>query len=173
MEQWKDLIYQGKNYGERLEISTKGRIRNKLNGHIYKLHKNKNGYLCVCISLGSRKDKISFRVHKAVAETFIPNPKKLPEVNHLNGNKEENFTWNLEWVSGKENMRHAVVMGIQKAPRGIVNGNSTLSQKDINYIRNNYKERDKNFGCRALAKKFNVNHSTISRIINGETYKYK
>lgn len=115
MEQWGDLIYQKKNYGEKLEVSTQGRVRNKINGHIYKLHKNKSGYVCVCISLGSRKNKILFRVHKAVAETFIPNPNNLPEVNHLNGNKEENATWNLEWTNRKINMRHAVIMGIQNS----------------------------------------------------------
>lgn len=85
MEQWKDLIYQHKNYGERLEVSTQGRMRNKITGHIYKLNKNKNGYLCVCIFLGSRENKMLFRIHRAVAETFIPNPNNLPEVNHLNG----------------------------------------------------------------------------------------
>ena len=173
MEQWKDLIYQHKNYGERLEVSTQGRMRNKITGHIYKLNKNKNGYLCVCISLGSRENKMLFRIHRAVAETFIPNPNDLPEVNHLNGNKEENTTWNLEWANGKTNMRHAVIMGIQKAPRGTNNGNSILTQEDIRYIRNNYKANSKEFGCRALAKKFNVDHSTISRIINGKTYKNK
>ena len=68
-------------------------------------------------------------------------------------------------------MRHAVIMGIQKAPRGTNNGNSILTQEDIRYIRNNYKANSKEFGCRALAKKFNVDHSTISRIINGKTYK--
>ena len=104
---WKDLIYQHKNYGYLLEVSTKGDIRNKRNNHIYKLHPNTNGYLTVNISLGSRQTKKTFLVHKTVAETFIPNPENKPQVNRKDLNKTNNNYLNLEWVTNRENCIHA------------------------------------------------------------------
>lgn len=46
-------------------------------------------------------------MHRLVAEAFIPNPDNLPEVNHKDFNKENNFTTNLEWVTHRQNMEHA------------------------------------------------------------------
>lgn len=107
MEIWKDLIYQHINYGWLLEVSNTGKIRNKRNNHIYKLHPNTNGYLTVNISLGSRKHRKTFLVHKAVAETFISNPENKPQVNHKDLNKINNNSLNLEWMTNKENCIHA------------------------------------------------------------------
>lgn len=56
-------------------------------------------------------------VHRFVAETFIPNPKKHPTVNHKNGIKTDNRISNLEWVSYSENNLHAYRHGLHK-PRG-------------------------------------------------------
>lgn len=107
MEIWEDLIYQHTNYGWLLEVSNTGRIRNKRNNHIYKSHPNTNGYLTVNISLGSRNHKKTFLVHKAVAETFIPNPENKPQVNHKDLNKINNNSLNLEWMTNQENCIHA------------------------------------------------------------------
>lgn len=57
---------------------------------------------------------VSRYLHRLVAEAFIPNPECLPQVNHKDGNKENNCVDNLEWVTGSENMQHAYKTGLSK-----------------------------------------------------------
>ena len=75
------------------------------NGRILKTQVSKHGYktLDLCKD-GVRHSK---KVHRLVAEAFIPNPNKLPEVNHKDTNKLNNMHTNLEWVTKLGNMRHA------------------------------------------------------------------
>ena len=66
--------------------------------------KMKNGYLKVPLSKKG-KTKLQF-VHRLVAQTFIPNQLNKPQVNHINGIKNDNRVVNLEWATGLENIRH-------------------------------------------------------------------
>ena len=64
----------------------------------------KTGYKTILFSFnGVRKYALA---HRVVAEAFIPNPKNLKEVNHIDGNKTNNAVCNLEWVSTRENQLH-------------------------------------------------------------------
>lgn len=69
------------------------------------------GYCYVVLS----KDGTSYNVllHRLVAEAFIPNPENKPEVNHKDGDKDNNFDWNLEWATPSENIQHAYSLGLQ------------------------------------------------------------
>lgn len=167
---WKTLVYQGKEYNK-FEVSTDGQIRNANTQMVYKMHLNKTGYWQVCVSLGSRKNKKIFKVHKAVAETFIPNPDNKVTVNHIDGNKQNNEINNLEWATYSENTQHATKMGLTNHAQGTDSTSSKLSYDDVIYIREHYISGDNIYGTRALGRRFNVSHETIRDVVNNNTYK--
>lgn len=93
------------------EVSNTGEIRN-LNGRSVKPWVGTTGYMTIKIYIdGKRKNK---KLHRLIAEVFIPNPENKPEVNHIDGDKLNNHISNLEWCSHKENMAHAGETGLIK-----------------------------------------------------------
>lgn len=80
-------------------ISNFGNVRNDKTGRILKVYIKPSGYMQV--QLGRRT--IPQYVHRLVAKAFILNPEDKPQVNHINGNKQDNRVENLEWVTAREN----------------------------------------------------------------------
>lgn len=93
-------------------ISNYGNIKNKTTGNIRKHKISKFGYHRIALGVGNYKKH--FLIHRLVATLFIPNPNNLPQVNHIDGNKNNNYVGNLEWCSRKENMQHAHKLGLIK-----------------------------------------------------------
>lgn len=166
---WKTLVYNGEVY-DRFEVSNTGSIRNIKTGTVYKQVINKEGYNQVCVSLGSRKNKKVFKIHRAVAETFCVNPENKPVVNHKDGNKQNNMINNLEWVTHQENVIHAHQKGLARKRYGTENCNSKLTHEDIVYIREHFISGSQIYGSRALGRKFNIDHQAILNIIHGVSY---
>lgn len=97
-EEWKTLPY-ALNY----DVSNCGRVRQNKKNKILKPYKNKiNGYVYVYIRDNNGK-YLNKRIHRLVAECFIPNPNNLPMVNHKDFNRSNNCLDNLEWVNGTQN----------------------------------------------------------------------
>ena len=174
-EVWKDIEgfegwYKVSNLGN---VKSLDRIVTYSDGRRYKYkgkrialtpNLNRSGYLYVTlVRNGMRKN---FKVHRLVAETFIPNIDNKPHVNHIDGDKTNNSVGNLEWVTPKENIEHAVKMGLIKA--GADSHMSRFTQDEVNYMRKAYRD-----GIRQseLAKEFNTNDSTIFQILKRKTYK--
>jgi hypothetical protein len=131
-EVWRDVkLYEGK-----YQVSNLGRIKSlervvKLfhGGTFVKKeiiltpNKDKKGYLRVDF-IPKRIENNSRMVHRIVANAFIENPNNLPQVNHINGIKDDNNVDNLEWVTSKENCIHSFAIGLQKGKSGLLNGMS-------------------------------------------------
>ena len=85
-------------------VDEKGRIYGK-KGYALKQYDNGYGYLIIDLrdKNGVRKHK---RVHRLVAEAFIPNPYNLPEINHKDENKKNNSSDNLEWCTSSYNKKY-------------------------------------------------------------------
>lgn len=77
--------------------------------------KDAKGYLRIRLRYGDvdKYGAATYKIHRLVAESFIPNPLKKPQVNHINGDKTDNRADNLEWVTNAENIRHAIRSGLQ------------------------------------------------------------
>lgn len=144
------------------------------NGDVYSTKTNKylatvlhkNGYFVFCTKLGGRSSKaVLLRVHRLVAETYLPNMENKPFVNHKDGNKQNNKVNNLEWVTAKENSIHAVTNLLWKPLKRDNNPCAKLTEAQITKIKSEYIPYDKKYGTRALAKKYAVAHTTISRLI--------
>lgn len=89
------------------KVDSEGYILSKIDGHRMKPSKNKRGYLITTIM--SNGNRISIPIHSAVAKSFLGDfTKNGMQINHKDGNKENNRLDNLEWVTPTQNMRHSV-----------------------------------------------------------------
>lgn len=93
------------------KITSWGRVFSDFSGKFMALNETPKGYLRVTLQYKSgHKYHKHLKVHRLVAEAFIPNPDGKPQVNHIDGNKQNNSVTNLEWVTNAENSEKARLM---------------------------------------------------------------
>lgn len=107
-EQWKDI----KGYEGLYQISNFGRVKSfkKRKPYIMRAHESLKHYLDSPLTMNGIEKR--YRLHRLVAQAFIPNPNNLPQVNHIDGNKHNNHVSNLEWCDNGYNQRHAFANGL-------------------------------------------------------------
>lgn len=101
----------------RYSVSSIGRVKNNVSGIVLSQRKAANGYQRVNLRKGDRKYEppTVIHVHRLVASAFVDGYKEGFQVNHIDGNKDNNGADNLEWVSGSENIIHARKTGLYSA----------------------------------------------------------
>lgn len=146
--------------------STLGRLMNVRTGHIMSCQPNVkvHGYCSAMLYRGNGERK-SYRVHRLIAMTFIPNPEGKSEINHIDSNRGNNVVTNLEWATPKENRQHAVARGTSCAKTN-PNFRFKLSLADVEAIK---AKRANGASYLSLAKEYGVYDSHIARIISGRT----
>lgn len=171
-EIWKDIagyegLYQVSNLGrvkslERL-ANDRGSYR-KIEEKIKNMRLGERGYLI--INLSKNNQLKTYRVHRLVAETFIDNPQKYSQVNHKDGNKQNNCISNLEWCNNSYNQKHAYFNNLNKRRYGSSNPNS----KKVNQYDLEGKFIKIWSSIVEASKKLNIKHSGICSCCDG-TYK--
>ena len=120
-------IYEIDEYGNVYQKARREHSRFKDSEFPRKLatRKDKDGYVLVTLCNANKAQ--CYRVHRLVAQTFINNPENKLQVNHKDGNKENNCVDNLEWCTQKENNLHALATNLR------VMKNNKLSKKVFQY----------------------------------------
>ena len=97
MEIWKDV----EGYEGLYQVSNLGRIKSLRTNRILKNIKDKDGYEIIFFSI--HQNQKCFKIHRLVAEAFIPNPDNKPQVDHINSISDDNRAENLRWATPHEN----------------------------------------------------------------------
>lgn len=165
-EVWKDIkdyegIYQVSNLGNVKclgnEFSRKERF--------LKLSPQSKGYLTVVLQKNATRKMVL--VHRIVAEYFVDNAESKVQVNHINGIKTDNRVENLEWVSHRENLNHAIKNNLTL--KGEENRNSKLKDIDVVKI---HSLLQNGTTIKELSESYNVSYSTIDGIRTNRYWKH-
>lgn len=171
-EIWKPVkeyegIYEVSNYGRVRSIGSKHYVNKNgggfyrfRTGRIFKIQNASNGYKQVVLSKNG-KQRI-YRVHRLVAEAFIPNPLGLPEVNHKDENRANNNVDNLEWCTHQYNNSYG-----NKPARGSKNAMAKLTDEQVKEIR---ARRSSGELLKTIAEDYGISLNHVSNIANGRRW---
>lgn len=165
-ETWKDI----EGYEGIYQISTFGRVKalakvvNYIDGRKRKykellLNLNRtDGHGYSAVSFYKEGIVTQLRVHRLVAQAFLPNPLNLPCVNHKDGNPKNNYVNNLEWCTYSENTLDGIKRGSIYKPAKKINIDI------VNDIKNTYATG--NYSQEKVGKMFGLSQTQIFRIVN-------
>lgn len=150
-EIWKDI----EGYEGLYQVSNLGRVKRITTNRILKSSKHVSGYLMVNLSKNSVTSHQ--RIHRLVAQAFIPNPENKHDINHIDENKTNNHVSNLEWVTAQENSNHGT-------------RNERISKMlSIPIIATNLKTRELTefYGINDCARQLELQASNITHVLKG------
>lgn len=177
IEEWKDIpgykgIYQASNLGRikslsRIVYLPKRKINRRQKEIILTFNPKTKQYPKV--SLHNNSEHEVRTIHNIIGLLFVPNPNKLPFLNHKNGIKTDPRACNLEWCSHLENIRHAFKNGL--IPSGEDNHKAKLSNNIVLAIKRLYRINPK-VNQSAIARKLGVQRSIINGIVKKRKWNY-
>ena len=126
------------------------------------------GYPFVRMTINNKTK--NFKIHRLIAQAFIPNPENKPQVNHINGIKTDNRVENLEWCTHSENMRHALDTKLRVMKNGTGIYNSKLTDKIVLTAKERYK--NEKISYQKLANEYNVSKSVMMLAVKGINWKH-
>ena len=174
----KEVWLEIKGYESLYQISSIGRIKslervsifNNSTGlkkeRILKAFKDCKGYSRVKLSKNAIES--TKKVHRLVADAFLNNLQNKPEVNHINGIKDDNRFDNLEWVTSSENTIHALNNKLKVSQKGSEHGNSKLNEEKVLEIRKIGRSKS----LKEIAEIYGVDKSSISLILLNKAWKH-
>ena len=165
MEEWKEID----GFPDYM-ISSEGRICSMRRKHpvILKAGKTPLGYLLVGL-VDENKVRHSKSVHRLVGSAFIQNIENKPEMNHMDGNKQNNCINNLEWVTHAKNMQHAFDIGL-KSHAGVNNPGTQLTEEDVIEIYN--LAFSNTLTLKEIGRIYGVSRAAVSSIKRGKSWVY-
>ena len=174
-EKWKfikgfDKNYQVSSYGKiktmnRPVYRKSGKIHYIVKEKILKCYLSTSGYIATSLRLNDKETKLY--IHRIVASHFVPEIFGKTHVNHKDGNKLNNNADNLEWVTPKENIEHAIRSGLLNN-KGHNHGLSKLTDREILFIRNDYPS----LSNKEVALIYSIHYMHVSKIRNNKTWKH-
>lgn len=152
-------------YEDIYDVSDHGRIRRSsriLIGDI-----RDDGYVAYCLSDGNGNQSTHY-AHVLVADAWLGEKPDDMEINHRDGNKQNNSVWNLEYITHSENSKHAVVIGLHKIRRGSSHGMARLSEQQVNEIKELYATGK--YTRADLQHMYGVSKTSISNIVTNRSW---
>lgn len=153
---WKPVVINGTKTS--YMVSRYGDVMNMSTGRTLKGCPDRRGYIIVSIWVGRKM--YSRKVHRLVAEAFIPNPENKPTVNHKDGNKRNNRVENLEWATHQENIDHAIQTGLRDI-NGMKAPSNVYTDEQVHQV---CKMLESGMGGREIAYKLGVSQMLPNRI---------
>ena len=148
-EVWKEIPSEIISGIDGYKISNLGRVKNH-KGRITEGHSHASGYLWVSIS------PKQYLLHRLVAKVFIPNPDNKEQVNHIDGNKQNASSDNLEWCTNCENQIHKVNAGLSNSTKKVIQYDTQMN-------------KIKEFASQIEAsKELNISNTSISKTCLGK-----
>lgn len=152
------------------EIHEDGKLFSKYTGRFLKPFKvGRKRYPYLAYKLCQNGEEKTFQAHRLVAKAFVPNPKGLETVNHIDGDRFNNHKDNLEWMTQQENKSSAFTLGISEAWWvGEKHPRSSFTEKQVHEI---CKKFQSGVLPKDLAKSTSKLYQKLFRIYNRDNWK--